>query len=416
VNLQGWDTVSVASIARLNDALAAGSAALPTTFDVSQDGIGVRGQFGPWRIVPGATGAFITIELPLAQATASGLPQATGDVDISGVTVQAHIALGILPAPGSGSARQQLRFDLSGRGQPNDQGIVCTGVTDPLGRLPDQIVRTAIGGAVVAGVAAHADSVSYVLAEVGGLSTGSQWLEPTATDWCYVEPMGGAPCLALLNMIGGRSSAGLPRAVDPAALTPPPNALFAVSGPVVMGGALLPAAQHSWLQSMKPRLTGGRIVASTPMRLPDETHAGVTISRYLDTVTMDLEGPALVTRCTGRCDFPMYGEMTYSVTMTMPFAYDTATRTVRFVPDRHPQVSHKFTTPISGVSMAADYLLGAAAGAVADLLAPQIDAALASESTVRATLDAPPVQVVGWVGVAFTPKTAALSSAFVFVD
>ena len=406
MNLQGWDTVSVVSVARLNAALEAGAERLISTFDYSQSGIAVRGRFGPWRILPGVAGAFLNVELPLQSAVASSLPGTAGDTDLSGVSVVVQMALKLLPGPDG--RRRNLRFDLTGNG-PGAQPVTCTEVRDPQGRLPD-LARTLVGEAVAGAVAAHGDKVTYVFATVGGVEPGTGWLEPSASDWCYAETVGGASYLALLSVVNG-SADGLPRVVDPAGLQPPPNALLALSHTELLAGAVLPYLQQSWFKGMKPRFAGDKIVSQSSMQLPTQEQWPFSATPYMDHLTMTIEDAAAVVKVEGHCDMSLGTSLDYTLTMTMPFVFDPATKSARFLPDKNPKETHTMHLP--GVL---DDLVGWLVRWILSFFTEQIAAPIREVAVGIQGMSSPPVSVIGWIGVPFNVTRGELAGALAFRD
>jgi hypothetical protein len=408
VNLHGWDTVSAVSVAALNDALAAGQSRLITSVEVDEPDVLVRGRLGPWRILPGVAGAFLNVELPIEQVVAARLPGAPGESDITGVSVVVQIALKLLPA--ADGRRRELRFDLSKDEPLGASAVTCTEVLDPQGRLPE-LARAVLGQAVSAAVAAHGDTVTYVFASIGGVETGAGWLDSSASDWCYVETVDGAAYLAILGVVGGRSDDEPARVVDPAALDGRPKALLAISESALLNGAVLPHLRQSWFKDMKPQFSGKAVVGTAAKRLPTQRSWPFYLTPYIDRLNVSVAGNALVSECRGHCDMSLGTRLDYTVTTTMPFSFDAASRKARFLPDKSPKATHTMHLP--GVL---DSLVGWFVRWIVSFFADQIDAPLQAVAGAVQSVSSPPVGVTGWLGVRFEVTHAELSTSLVFRD
>ncbi|HEU4430017.1 MAG TPA: TULIP family P47-like protein [Myxococcota bacterium] len=408
MNLLGWDLVSVCSFERLNRALAAGAGRLLTTFSFAHGRVHASGRFGAWRVVPGGSGAFLDVELPIAQAIVTGLSGSSEPRAITGVAVVVQIALKLLPAA-DGKGRE-LRFDV-GETALNGKGISVHTVADPAGRL-SEMDRALVGDLVAACLAANAERVAFVFARVGGLASSAPWVAAESTDWCHFEPVGGEPVLALLGCTEGRDAARLERAIDPAALAGSPAGMLALSQPLLVERAILPHLAGSWFSDMKlVRNAAGEIVSTRAKRLPEQRSGPFVASPVIDRVQFRLAGDALDSVCQGHADLPLGARFDFRVATHNPFAFDPARRAAQFKADPSPRVEH--TTRLPGIL---DPLVGWLVRLILSLFTQQIGSSLASVASSVQSLVSPPVEMVGWVGVDFAVTEASLHGDLVLID
>jgi hypothetical protein len=250
VDLGGWDTAFAiriedvnADIARLN--------AYPRAFEGSLDGFSVRGEFGPWRVVPGGSAEIVQFALPLTRTVLSGA-LVTGE-DATELSAVAFVQVRLAYFDGTAG---------DAKGFPSAKGASLRAKTTPTGAMKaaelqqialsrsmsNPLCEVALKMLLQAWLTANLTSFEHVFAMVDLGRTARhqafQWLQPSDRAYAYVDlPNRGAAgdgILAVLCMTGGRKAGTLAYQISPLAIPPDQQATFLISGPRVMQQLLLP--------------------------------------------------------------------------------------------------------------------------------------------------------------------------------
>lgn len=416
MDLHGWDTVSIASIARINESLSSSSDQLLTQFNFREDSLQIKGRFGPWQISPGGSTGLVYLELPIVEGTLTGVP-GKGSQDISGVRSIVEIALKLMPAS-DGSGRHELRFDLGDDTLDRGRPLVSPVRTeDPDGNL-DSTSATLLTNVVAACLAAHGESVSYVFASVGTADpTQTTWLTPQDSDWCYLQLGDGSNYLAILSVVEPRPTDKLVRAVDPKILAGGGSAFFAIDPALFMKNLLTPYMGSAFRGGGAFRYDAGKkkVRNRKAIRLPKMKHGLATISPRIETMQLGIAGSSLVTQSKSKSDISTFvtsAVFNCDVTTKMPFVFDQRTGHIGFKPDAHPKEKHSLKLP-----SVLQFLVGWLVNIILEANRSSIVSAVSSIAKRMQVMNTPPPAVLGWSGKrSFKVSAAKLDGCFWFAD
>jgi hypothetical protein len=265
MKLLGWDTVSAISYDLANQALEAGHERLLTSFNHNREGLKLRGEFGPWRIVPGGSMRNLHLEIFVRQGKASGLgrPRAKPK-DLSGMTLRVEIPLGLIPSP-DGKAPAELRFEL-GDDDSISSAVIPLGLNDPAGRL-DELERELVQLGLSDCLSKNRDKIGFVFAAITP-GAGGGVMQTPHLDWASLSTGDGRNYLAIFGSRKKPTAAMTPDKIDPELVAGQGAAYFACSRGIYAENILVP-----WLsQNFKPKANfrpGGQFaVLAKSVKLP----------------------------------------------------------------------------------------------------------------------------------------------------
>ncbi len=416
MDLQGWDTVSVTSMSRINESLAASADKLLTNFNFEDGGLHIQGRFGAWQIRPGGSVGLVYLEIPILEGTLDGVP-GKATQDISGTTAILEVALKLMPAS-DGSGRHELRFDLIIEGLRASRPLVAPVRTEDPDNKLDSTSATLLTNVVAACLTANGESVSYVFASVGVSDpTKTTWLTPTDSDWCYLQLGDGSSYLAILSVVEPRPTKDLVRAVDPKILEGGGSAFFAVETSLFLKNLLTPYMSSAFRGGGSFRYNAGKkqVQSAKAIRLPKMKHGIATVSPRIDNMQLGIKGGSLVTHSKSKSDISTFvtsAVFNCDVTTTMPFFFDKKTRNIGFKPDHHPKEKHSLKLP-----KVLQFLVGWLVNIILEANKSSIVAAITSIAKRMQVMNTPPPAVLGWSGQrSFEVSDARLEGCFWFAD
>lgn len=194
MNIDIWSAVFAADISVINEILEDHRKHQDVRLDIDISDVRITGVFGAFRIVPGGAGDFVDIETPILSGSMQLEDGAA--IPIDGARPVGRIALRLLPAEGDAS-RIELRFDLraptSGDSAAQELGAIRPIRVDDAPAALSAFQTQLLGLAVAKALAAHADALALVLAQVAADATAqSAWLTPKRHAFAYLEPEGRA--------------------------------------------------------------------------------------------------------------------------------------------------------------------------------------------------------------------------------
>ena len=140
MNTQGWDTVYIVSLDRINSALERNLASLIQEFD--QEGekgfpVSAKGAFSKWEVVDGGSGQIVSLRITVRKGTATFLLEENRTVDIS--DVQLVVALHLQIVSEGKSNHEYLKMNIKQTGEegqtPKPGMLTPVRLLDPSGRL-----------------------------------------------------------------------------------------------------------------------------------------------------------------------------------------------------------------------------------------------------------------------------------------
>lgn len=406
MDLLGWDTGFAISLDRVNQALSAHSSDLPqriTGASAPGDQVAytIDAACGAWQIDPqavadGASGALFSLLIPLVSGQVSVLGMAPADV--AGVVVSVEVDLRWVPT--GVAAGSQARFDF-----PVPQSTK-TGSLRQGGQGLDPTTAALLPFVVAHHLAAHADTITYVLAAVGPAAAGS-WLRPAASVFSVLRDSGsGRGFLAILSALSDRDVAGLPRAVALDLPADSGEAVFVLAPSVVLSAMVLPglASAFGIARTALHDVPGPAIQSTGGFGIGDVRSGLITYHPQVEGLTATIDNGVLVTAVHGTCDMKMNIALRFAVQTRAPLSFDAARQAVGFLRDPAPVVHKDVSIPWYDwfLGPVADAILAAVVNIIADDLSRRIDGGIAATSSLS---DLP--SVVAWTGLAAPRLTSA---------
>jgi hypothetical protein len=351
VKTLGWDTVFVADIREINQALAQNAGQYVETFRFEEHGFHIEGAFGAWEIVPGGAGDLLDLQITIATGTLSmeGLAQ---PIDLAGVKVVLTVSLRFLPAPGAPQTKV-LTFHFDSVADHNvtapGAGVVSFNKTIAPEGLLTPLQQTAVGMAIASALVHNAAQISFVFAAVNPLAaTQAPWLQPHDMAYCYADVVGtGAQMLSILCVNSERPIGALPRQFDPGLFAPDQNAGLALSESLFLANVLIPALAATFQTSASnfrlgtvPGLSQQGVLLANPFRLPAVHKAGQTYRPSVHALAAVVEDTRVQLQLSGNCDMKMGIRMDFQASSTLGATFTPATGTLAFA-TLGPPVFHK---------------------------------------------------------------------------
>jgi Clostridium P-47 protein len=205
----GWDTVFAVPVTKVNQHFAQ-SNLYPKDFTGSYSGklftVTISGNFGPWTIALGGSGALINLSIPVA----SGTMKATSNYDLQGATLVVQVRLNYLPQPSQGTKGTPNQLKVADKPfRPGDPAALVVDLT-----IPNQTDPTVINAAI----GAFQDFFDKNLARITHVfntvnlnavadQAAFQWLKPTTTNYAYFDaPSLDRAVFGVLCMVNNNSS------------------------------------------------------------------------------------------------------------------------------------------------------------------------------------------------------------------
>jgi hypothetical protein len=336
MNLYGWDTVYAVDIAVANRALAASASQL--LHSLSQRVVGALGSytvaatFGPWSIALGGDGQLIDLQATITHGSVT--PDGHAAVPLDGYVAQFQLALRLLPPA---AQQQKLVFDARRAGLVGD--APAPGLVVPLGfvgKKPDPSVAAIALNGLAAGLAAHADKISFAFATVNLVPPGvASWLAPKNLAYAFFNaPAANRSYLAILSTAG--NAAALPKSIDPELIGSGAEAGFAISLPLYYANSLIPS-----LAGTLPGNPVGSFAATgdTPPQVKLTSPVGLNSIRagainYSPVMNAYVAVPGynqLTIAASGVCDFGGHIWMDWSASgATNKFVFNSGQQTIGF--------------------------------------------------------------------------------------
>ena len=414
MQLNGWDTVSLASTEMVNRSLAQCSQQLIERFAFRDATLSIAGEFTRWRIVPGGSPRMLVLKLDLANLVVQGLP-GYPQLTVNQAAAVVEVGLKLLPIPGQPGCHA-LSFDFNtARGEEGQPAVNPIDLEVSNGAL-NEMMRTLILNALCACLAANADQIRYVLATLGTSNPAkASWLTPKQSDWVYVETTDSRSYLAVLSTTDERDISDLPRAVDPNVLAKPGTAVLGIANDLLLRKALIPylGSAFSAPNAFRYDTAHGRILSTRQIKLKPEKHGAWRVQPYIDSLCVRIVNGRLEVDVAGHGDLPMGLRVDYTVKPRMPFTFDPNTRVATFAKDKHPKVTKRLSLAISWL----DTLIGWFVRFVTGFVNQSMERLIRSVASGLHVVNALPPEVSGWTGLqAFACDDAQLEQCLVIRD
>jgi hypothetical protein len=359
----GWDTVFVIDTNRVNAALAAHRHQLLMEFDGSlgaEAGVVATGKFNAWEIVQGGSGKILYLNLPILEGVLrvggfvvsmiEGVPH---EVNLAGTSVVMAVQLEMLPrasdAP-AGSEYLDLRFDIRqvGMGNPGPGLITPVTVLDPAGRL-SQSDKAFLLAVLAEFLVANSAKVGYVFASINLVPpTSNSWLAPVKSDYAYLDKAGYGSYLAVLSVAEERDISQFPRMIDQNAISQGKAASFLISRGLFLKNVIqpyLPAAYSTVASSFKLDQASQTIRNNVSFNTQSVKVGAITYHPRIDQLTVTTNAEGLSTHIEGYCSLYVGISMKFTVRTKNKATFNSAAKTISFLPDPNPESSHNANVP-----------------------------------------------------------------------
>lgn len=227
MNSYGWDLVYACSGAFINRQLALNADKLIRSFTYEDAAIQLSGAFGPWKIVPGGSGALLQFETPITTGSVyfKGFNE-TVSLDGAIPLVQMQLKL---PKGDDQTILRSLVFNCAVVGKrTNDTtpGAVTVINPDISGKLAEHPRAGQPEGSIAAALLAYglgatfvqyAEQLDFVFADMLPVPTGinADWLTPVQATYAYQQPVDGAlGGIAILGLLSNTPITDLPLNFD----------------------------------------------------------------------------------------------------------------------------------------------------------------------------------------------------------
>lgn len=356
MNLFGWDTAFAIDLAMANRALARAGDSVLVDFDASgPEGLGIRaaGAFGNWQIVPGGSGEFVYLRLPIVRGELTLSVPEPRSVPLAGTAFVASVALDLLPSPSPDV--ENLRFDVTSAarvGAPAVAGAITPiRIDDPDGVMSDA-EEALLLVALATFVAENASRISFIFATINLVPPSTNgWLTPVRSAFAYADRADGSGgSLVILSVTTDREIGHLPRKVDPALLSPGYQAGFAFSAALFLQYVIMPALPASFGNGATPANftfdTATSTIVNVGALAMDQVKSGaIWYSPIVRSLKLGLASSSLQGRFSGDCDLKAGISMTFWVEPTNEIVYDAATRSLGFLSDPDARSGHQAHIP-----------------------------------------------------------------------
>lgn len=414
MNMNGWDTVFVASIDAINASLARATAKLIQKFRFAQQGFSVSGSFGTWSIVEGGSGELLMLQIQIS----SGSMQMAADapsINLSGLSAQLLVSLQLLPSKTTAGG-QSLLFDFKAVGPANQGGTGVVSPHDIVGGTNLTLVqKAALGNAIASALVQHASDISFVFASLNPTQAGGvPWMQPTYSRYAYLAPAGTLASLAILSVTSNRDVTVLPLLVDPTILQGKGNAGLAISPALFLQNVLAPTLLASFKASGTLMVNvAGVLVNSGQLALPELSRSGEDYHPHIDSLTAAVSDNQVQVALNGSCDMHMGVSMTFNASSNLGVAIDAQGKALSFsnigTPTFHndvdiPWYDHLFDI----ISPAAEIILQVTVAAISSQLGGGISDITSAENFVQNAST-----MVTWAGGGgFQAQSGSLAGAF----
>jgi Clostridium P-47 protein len=358
-----WDVVYACSGQYINRQLAQNASQLIQAFSYEDAAIKLSGQFGPWRIVPGGSGPLVQLETPITSGEVY-FKQFQESVSLNGVVPLVQMQLQLPKGPNQQVLRT-LVFNCTTLGKragdttPGAVTVINPDTSGILGSHPKagQPEAALAAAALAAGLGAvfvqNAAQLSFVFASVLPVPVGqnADWLTPSAAAYAYQQPIDGSlGGIAILGVLGGGSSANLPRTFDTNLLANEDFG-FLLSAQSFQKNVILPSLPGAFRGNCQVgdfALSPGGVITSSERFNLDSVKVGLidytpnvsAVSYHIDDDSMRCY-VATSTDITGLRD----AYVTNSVTSNNVASFDPSSRTLSFGADPHMAVTQDTHIP-----------------------------------------------------------------------
>lgn len=344
----GWDTVFVVNEDRLNTLLLMNSGEVTLSFDVAIPGSTpgrATGKFAPWQIAEGGSNDIIHLKLAIAEGR---MDYDGRSIDLQGLTLVVATYLDWLATT---SRTEELRFDYHKLGEtgntPQRGELAVVKLIDPNGML-SPAENALLGFALGTELVANADKVRFVFATVNLVApTTHPWLTPVHSRYGYFHRgNGGAGYLAIFSVTTDRSTSGLQRTVDPAAIPTQTNATYVISDELFLKHVITPGLAHSFntdvsafaFDAQAKLLRNTRRLQAKPVK-----SGAIWYYPLVDQLEVRSGDMALQTYCKGTTDMYAGILLHYTVSASNLALYDGSS--LGFLPDPAPHQTHDAKIP-----------------------------------------------------------------------
>jgi len=358
ISLYNWDTASVISLDEINRDLSKNGNQILNNFQFSGGGGGIvlpyscSGELAQWSIGSADSVDIIAVFLPIKSGTISS-PKQT--LDISGLTIKLAVSLSFIAQASAGA--NSLIFAFGSAGCLGD--LPKKNVVTPLAISGPAAIIAALGltgqedlaNSFVKMMVSAAKPMNYVLAQLGlPEASGTPWLAPTASIYCYASRLQGKDYLIILSVTNNQSIAEIPQYDAQILPTHENNITFAFTGNLFLKNIILPALASAFgknlsINDLSINNTGDQIQLRSPFNLDPITVGLIDYYPEVTQLTASMTDQGIILNLKGNCSLKAGISMTFSVESRPTLNSQVRNMQLQFTADPKPISSHDASIP-----------------------------------------------------------------------
>jgi len=357
ISLYNWDTASVISLDEINKDLSKNGNQILSNFEFSGGGgivlpYSCRGELGQWSIGSADSVDIIAVFLPIKSGTISS-PNQT--LDISGLTIKLAVSLNFIAQASADLNSLIFAFDNAGRLGDSPKKNVVT----PLAVSGPAAIIAALGltgqedlaNSFVKMMVSSAKPMNYIFAQLGlPEASGTPWLAPTASIYCYASQLQGKDYLIILSVTNNQSIDEIPQYDAQILPANENNTTFAFTGNLFLKNIILPALASSFgqnltLNDLSVNSAGDQIQLKSPFDLNPITVGLIDYVPEVTQLTGSMTDQGIILNLKGNCDLKAGIRMTFSVESRPTLNSQVKNMQLQFTADPKPISSHDASIP-----------------------------------------------------------------------
>ena len=356
-SLLSWDTVSVITVASLNNSLSEKGNAILNSFQFKSDGgptqqpYTCEGLLGSWSVGYANATDMLTIYLPITSGT---LKSSSAALDISGIVIAIAVSLEFVAD--QSSTATNLVFSFQSAGKTGD--VPSPGVVTPIGMTgpADVLAELGIGGQnelmndFAQLIVTAAKPMNYFFAQLNtNLGDLPSWLKVFSSGYIYIHEDDGNDFFAILSLV---TDSPLPKAqIDTTILPSNGNdTILGISGSLFARYLLMPEL----VSALSPNLpqadlsfnsSNNQITLINSFGLDSIKVGAIDYYPKVNNMVAYATNGGLYVSISGNCDLKAGISMTYSFECRPSLNPQMVNGSIQFIKDPSPVSSHHADIP-----------------------------------------------------------------------
>ena len=357
ISLYNWDTASVISLDEINKDLSKNGNQILSNFEFSGGGgivlpYSCRGELGQWSIGSADSIDIIAVFLPIKSGTISSLNQT---LDISGLTIKLAVSLNFIAQASADLNSLIFAFDNAGclGDSPKKNVVTPLAVSGPAALIAALGLtgQEDLANSFVKMMVSSAKPMNYIFAQLGlPEASGTPWLAPTASIYCYASQLQGKDYLIILSLTNNQPIAEIPQYDAQILPSNENNATFAFTGNLFLKNIILPALASSFgknlsLNDLSVNNAGDQIQLKSPFSLNPITVGLIDYYPEVAQLTASMTNQGIILNLIGNCDLKAGISMTFRVESRPTLNSKVNNMQLQFTADPKPISSHEASIP-----------------------------------------------------------------------